>query len=524
MEPAPAGSGPFGRFAAGPLELNLLALAAMMKLSRAEFLAGCEQLYETLQKEKERLKLTELEKLALNGVMQIGLMALASTVKEHPLRDPDQEFPCERCKKPMRIQEKAQKNTLPTTMGKFEYTRPYCVCDRCGISYAPLDRAMGIPVEGPSILTCEKICQASVTTHSFGVASKNLKGLAHVEMAPKEVRAVAEEEGRILMEGAQGELKKYQAGQLEGAQDGRVDFMVVCADGGRVQSREGFADWGARSDSCQSSTSQAEEEAESRWKEDKVGVVYDAKAQPNRNAGKLEDYEGAKAEIKTYVATMKPWEDFGWMLRVEAEKRGYAGAKQKVFLGDGAKNVREVQEMHFSDAVFILDWAHALGHLSEFSKAAFWDEDPDRAVRWYQRHKQMLWDGQVDEIIEPMQRISRQRGEPRQGDPSACPRVILNRNAFSYFPNNKKAMDYPRFRALGFPIGSGVVEAGVKQFGKRLKGSEKFWNVVDSKTEATSDVTGAEEMLALCALYFSEDGRWERHWKWRADVPYSLRR
>lgn len=502
--------------------MNPLALATLGQLAEDQLLAPSSRLYQRIQKDKGQRKLTDLEKLALDGAMEIGLLALASAVINHPLREPNQEFPCERCKKPMRIQEKAQKNTLTTTMGKFEYARPYCVCDSCGISYAPLDRTMGIPVEGPSILTCEKICQASVTTPSFEVASKNLKGLAHVEMASKQVRSVAQGEGGILVKVAQEEIKKYQAGRLESAQDGRVNLMVVCADGGRVQSREGFASWGERSDSVKSLTSKAPEEEDSRWKEDKVGVVYDAKAQPNESAGKLEDYEGAKAQTKTYVATMKPWENFGWLLRVEAEKRGYAGAKQKVFLGDGAKNVREVQQMYFSDAVFILDWAHATGHLSEFSKAAFWDEDPGKAVRWYQQHKQMLWDGQVDEIIEPMQRISRQRGEPRQGDPDMCPRIVLNRNAFSYFPNNKKAMDYSRFRTLGWPIGSGVVEAGVKQFGKRLKGSEKFWNVVDFKAQVAPDVTGAEEMLALCSLYFSEDGRWERHWTWRAATPYSL--
>ncbi|MBI4801673.1 MAG: hypothetical protein HY796_04020 [Elusimicrobia bacterium] len=321
--------------------MNPLALAAAMNLSRAEFLAKCGQLYDTEQKEKERLKLMDLEKLALNGCLEIGLMVLACAVKDHPLRNPDQEFLCERCKKPMRIQEKAQKNTLTTTMGKFEYARPYCVCDPCGISYAPLDRAMGIPVEGHSILTCEKICQASVTTSSFGVASKNLKGLAHIEMAPKRIRDVAEGEGKILAEVAQEEVRKYQAGQLEGPLEGCADLMVVCADGGRVQSRQGFACWGECRDSVRISTSRApeQEKAESRWKEDKVGVIYNAKAQPNRSAGKLEDYVGAKAQIKTYTATMRPWEDFGWLLRVEAERRGYTVAKQKVFIGDGAKHV-----------------------------------------------------------------------------------------------------------------------------------------------------------------------------------------
>ncbi|MBI4801674.1 MAG: hypothetical protein HY796_04025 [Elusimicrobia bacterium] len=84
-------------------------------------------------------------------------------------------------------------------------------------------------------------------------------------------------------------------------------------------------------------------------------------------------------------------------------------------------------------------------------------------------------------------------------------------------------MDYPRFQALGWPIGSGVVEGAVKQFAKRLKGTEKFWNVYDWENPEAANSAGVEEMLTLCALYFSEDGRWDRYWQQRAAVPYPLR-
>jgi hypothetical protein len=47
---------------------------------------------------------------------------------------------------------------------------------------------------------------------------------------------------------------------------------------------------------------------------------------------------------------------------------------------------------------------------------------------------------------------------------------------------------YPHYRAKGWPIGSGVTEAGVKQFNKRVKGSEQFWHE-----------EGVEPILALRA-------------------------
>jgi len=137
-------------------------------------------------------------------------------------------------------------------------------------------------------------------------------------------------------------------------------------------------------------------------------------------------------------------------------------------------------------------------------------QDYRAAIRWYEIAKQQLWDGERDALVAELQQRAHRLGTPAKGEPEGAPRVILHRNAFSYFPTNHDAVNYPAFRAHGWPIGSGVVEGAVKQFALRLKGSEKFWNVSE---------TGAEEMLALCALSVSEDDRWTRYWVHRAQ-PY----
>ena len=53
----------------------------------------------------------------------------------------------------------------------------------------------------------------------------------------------------------------------------------------------------------------------------------------------------------------------------------------------------------------------------------------------------------------------------------------------------------------GWPIGSGVTEAGVKQFDKRVKGTEQFW-----------PAAGVEPILTLRCLWLSNDDRWHHHW------------
>jgi hypothetical protein len=62
-------------------------------------------------------------------------------------------------------------------------------------------------------------------------------------------------------------------------------------------------------------------------------------------------------------------------------------------------------------------------------------------------------------------------------------------------------MHYPAYRERGWPLGSGATESGVKQFNKRVKGTEQFWNPQD-----------VEPILALRALWLSQDGRWDHYW------------
>ncbi len=110
----------------------------------------------------------------------------------------------------------------------------------------------------------------------------------------------------------------------------------------------------------------------------------------------------------------------------------------------------------------------------------------------------------MDDVIAAVSSESQRLGDPVDGDPPGHPRRVLRQNV-GYFTRHKGHMNYPAYRARGWPIGSGVTEAAVKQCNKRVKGSEQFW------TEA-----GVETILALRASWISQDQRWERYW---ADRP-----
>ena len=435
------------------------------------------------------MNMTELVALIEESGQQIAQMLLKSRLAEDPRADPADPV-CRQCQGKLRVQEHAQRRVLNTAIGEIEYQRAYGVCDRCGHTAAPLDEALGIPSFGPSVEVMRKISHAAATARSFGMAADILKEHAGIEMSAKQVRVNGEAEGARVAAARALEVDAFRKGGEIAGPGAAADLIVVTADGGRVQTRQDDKDEEGRV-----------------WKEDKVGAIYDASPRKDPAACDTEDYDGAKALTKTYAATMQSWDEFGYMLRVEAHKRGYVEAKEKIFISDGAQSLKTFRQDHFPEATFILDWYHAAEHISACSKAAF-GEATQEQVAWYKRVKKKLWLGNLDGVIASIEKESVRVGKPQPKEHEASPRVILHRN-IGYFSDNRDGMDYPRFRVEGWPIGSGVAEGAVKQFGMRLKGSEKFWN-------GFGFGPGAEEMLALCALHRSEDGRWHEYWRKRA--------
>ena len=94
--------------------------------------------------------------------------------------------------------------------------------------------------------------------------------------------------------------------------------------------------------------------------------------------------------------------------------------------------------------------------------------------------------------------------EAKPTDPYEILRVTIG-----YLANNRGRMDYPRYRRAGLPTCSGLVESLIKQFNRRVKGTEKFW-----------DPTRAEMILQLRAAYLSEDERLAKHMNSRPISPF----
>lgn len=298
----------------------------------------------------------------------------------------------------------------------------------------------------------------------------------------RQVQRWSESLGRSLVRERDREVQAYQEGRRPACCANEPELMVVGMDGGRWQSRE------------------KNEKTQSRWREDKVLSVTTYLPGDGRE-------KPPQPLVTSAVATARDAGAFGKMARVEAERRGLRQAAVVLAMGDGGNWIDPLVENHFRVSARIIDWCHASEHLWDCARAVHGAQTPEAAM-WGEKLEAWLWDGKVSKVIRWLAEQSRQVGDPQEGDGPDHPRRVLAQNV-GYFTKHQGHMDYPAYRARGWPIGSGVTEAAVKQFNKRVKGTEQFWHE-----------QGIEPILALRGQWISQDDRWDRYWSHRpAHIP-----
>jgi hypothetical protein len=205
--------------------------------------------------------------------------------------------------------------------------------------------------------------------------------------------------------------------------------------------------------------------------------------------------------VRTVLASMANSEEFGWQVAAEVQRRGLDRAQRKGYICDGQKYNWSIYEMHLIVLGFIgiLDFIHLLAYLY-WAAQALEGKGSEQAWQTYQRWLRWAWAGCVKELIAELKAGSERLGAPVEGGSEDDPRKVLA-DALGYVRNNRQRMDYPRYRRLGLPICSSLVESTIKQLNARVKGTEKFW---------LED--GAEALLMLRAAHLSEDGTSQRYW------------
>ena len=86
----------------------------------------------------------------------------------------------------------------------------------------------------------------------------------------------------------------------------------------------------------------------------------------------------------SFVGRIEEAEQFGQRLYAEAVRRGLYEAKRVVFLSDGAQWLRNLRQLHFPQAIHIIDLYHAKEHIADIAKFIF-HKNPLNAILYRER-------------------------------------------------------------------------------------------------------------------------------------------
>jgi len=217
--------------------------------------------------------------------------------------------------------------------------------------------------------------------------------------------------------------------------------------------------------------------------------------------------------VRTCVATLQGADACGRMLAAEAALRGFERASRKGFLGDGQSCNWKVWERYFRRQGYIpiADFIHLLSYV--YALAMTVGRHADEGWGLYTQWITALWSGRAAEVLAQWRSLAEQFGIPQdKALPDDDPRRPIQRG-LTYLTNNSERVDYPRYRRLGLPVTSTLMESLVKEFNLRVKGTEKFWN----------DPQGAEAILRVRAALLSEDDRFNAYFATRPGCRYRRR-
>lgn len=212
----------------------------------------------------------------------------------------------------------------------------------------------------------------------------------------------------------------------------------------------------------------------------------------------------ARAREPSYFSRRTDHADFRRLALAETYRRGVTTAGVVVAVMDGAGWLQGFVDFHRRDAVRVLDFPHAVEYLTRASHEALGVAMTATAASklWLTRQAHALKHDGPDSVLAALRALP--TGEHRDA-------------ALAYLEPRLPQLQYPTFRAAGYPIGSGLVEGANKVVVEdRLKGSGMHWAP-----------THVDPMLALRTVVCAD--RWDETWprisaRLRADARERSRR
>ena len=318
------------------------------------------------------------------------------------------------------------------------------------------------------------VVYAGIKHPSFSQGSEALAELAGLTIQEKQVERISERIGKERVIERDRKVQAYLnlplMKKVDSPVDHQVDLAVVEMDGGRLQifdrraatalSMEDETD--DRKTGVNNEEADEEEPRHGHWREDKIGVLMTMTSEvsttdpcpeipehfvdptrilklvreiksgvsvperdePEAAVGAVESEPDAESnwrprpELQTTVATRAPAKTFKAILAQAAWALGFATAKRKAFVADGAAVNWTTHKQWFSDFVAILDFIHALSYIFAAAMAArSFRQGWEAYVDWIQK----VWSGQIEQVIAALESRQAQLGQPTKDESETSP-------------------------------------------------------------------------------------------------------
>jgi len=263
----------------------------------------------------------------------------------------------------------------------------------------------------------------------FDKGSEVLEKLAHIKVSDKQIERVSVHYGSSLEALEQASVASAEPYSWDASARGSVHYAML--DGAQFLFRK------------------------LKWKEAKLGRIFraDSHLPENERRNWIRD--------SVYVAHFGDCQAF-----LKKFERYLDRLPHLVFIADGAPWIWDWIEAHYPDQVQILDWFHAVENLCGFANVYF--KDKSQRSQWIEEHKALLYDDQVEVVIEQIEQLAPGRTQEIEEK-----RIRL----MGYYQRNQKRMSYKTFREKGLMIGSGPIEAAHRYvMQQRLKLSGQRWS------------------------------------------------
>jgi hypothetical protein len=337
-----------------------------------------------------------------------------------------------------------------SVIGTIRWKRRVGRCPKgCSIGQiAPLDNTLGLlPYQRTSVELRQLGCLLAIFV-PFETVSVLLNCLISVKVSATSVWHWVQKAGQKAMDRLNDQLSELAAGQLPPMEslDEAICVLplLMGADGVKVPFRP--------------------ESGKGRtvWREVKVAVLARLGRRNKSNAPQL--HQRRLVAVLGSIDVLRP------RLWLEALRQGVLTASQVVWLSDGGVGFWGIYAALFSAyAIGILDFYHAAQNLWKGVKA-WLDGRSKKARHWFASARHRLRHGETDIVLNDIAAALKLDGLPRAA------RKAL-KNLYEYLHTHHYHIQYQKFKELGLPIGSGMVESACKWLiQQRFKGVGMRWS------------------------------------------------